>query len=74
MYAGPPCQKKGYTMERKALIICPHCRKVRKFGEWSELTYDDRLVVNSFTVEEITKVCDGCQITTDGTVSFVSNA
>lgn len=61
-------------MERKALIICPHCKKVRKFGEWTELTYSDRLVVNLFTVEEITKVCDECQITNDGTVSFASNA
>lgn len=61
-------------MERKSVIICPHCKKVRKFGEWTELTYTDRLVINSFTVEEISRVCDDCQIVSEGNVSIASNA
>ena len=72
----PPdkAQKKGCIMERKSLIICPLCRKVRKFGEWTELTYSDRLTVNAFTVEEIRRICDDCQLDSQGKVRFASNA
>lgn len=51
-------------MNSKALIVCPYCRKVRKFGEWIELTYTEQIQINSLVIEEIKRVCDDCQLGT----------
>ncbi|SNB44866.1 hypothetical protein [Geobacter sp. DSM 9736] len=47
-------------MERKAVIVCPGCKRVKRFGAWIELTYNERLVINGFTTEEIGKMCEEC--------------
>lgn len=51
-------------MNSKALIVCPYCRKVRKFGEWIELTYTEQMQITSLVIEEIKRVCDDCQLET----------
>ena len=61
-------------MERKAVIICPCCMKVRRFGAWIELTYSERLTINTFTVEEIRRICDGCRLEALKKLQLASNA
>ncbi len=49
-------------MKSKAMIVCPCCRKVKKFGSWVELTCAEQMQINILVIEEIKRVCDDCLI------------
>lgn len=55
---------KNIFTQRCSIVVCPHCRKVKKFGKWLELTAEQsqRLSERFSGFDILEESCPKCEV------------